>query len=325
MANGLFDNLGGNLEKFFLGDEPRIAREQKMEAANLEIKKQGLAEKRFSQQEVDRLFELVKSPNLTPQAREVIGQKLSQHPQFADISAQIRQARVIQAKQEAQGVMPKLFDALQTGKLRLSDAPGTLRGIGQKLQGSIDAPVNLFKYVNSPKVRPTEQTPVQKDFDKDIRILNDTHLSGPNKGAIKANQTQLDAAKDRLRQSGQLREVPADTDVDFSEALKGSKKVKVKGAKFDKAFGEEAYNEMLKQVEEDALADGVTEESAVASFNAWWDRKAQEEDPGGFGAFIIPRSEFKSATIQTDIDKSRDNDITALSNEELRKIVEGGK
>jgi hypothetical protein len=93
MANGLFDNLGSGLEKFFLGDEPRLAREKEQETARLLERKQKLAEDRFLAEQstaqrgvgnaqFERLQKLIKDADLTPQAREDIGRRLSQSPQL---------------------------------------------------------------------------------------------------------------------------------------------------------------------------------------------------------------------------------------------------
>lgn len=160
--------------------------------------------------------------------------------------------------------------------------------------------------------RPFEQTEASKALDKDVKVLTDTDT----KGKLKANETQKKAARNRLRQNPNLRDVTPGTG-EYSENLKGKPKEKV--GFFDKAFGKEAYGIALQEIKDEALARGITEISAEADFNAWWDEKAAQGAEGqpGFGKFVVPRSEFQEV-------KKQELDVKNLKDEELDAIIKGG-
>ena len=142
--------------------------------------------------------------------------------------------------------------------------------------------------------RPTEQTPEQKDLDRDIKILTSVHLSGPDKAELKATTAQRKLARDRMRQNPAKVDLPEGAlDDQFEENVKNKPKVKVKGAKFDKAFGKEAYEQTLQDAQDAGLAAGITEESVKIAFDKWWDEQVALEDPKGFGKRMIPREEFE--------------------------------
>ncbi len=122
-----------------------------------------------------------------------------------------------------------------------------------------------------PKViSPFEQTKAERARNRDTKTLADPKISPVRKKA----------ATRRLRNNPTLAEI--ETGQDFSEFLKGKKKVKVKGKTFDKAFGESAYNKALQEAKDSNLAQGISEESVEADFNRWWDEQAAQADPKGF-------------------------------------------
>lgn len=139
----------------------------------------------------------------------------------------------------------------------------------------------------SSTTRPTGQSAESKDFDRDIKVLNDADT----KGVRKANKSQVDAAKQRLRQNPNLRDIPPGEDIDFTSTLKGLPKEKV--GKIDKAFGKAAYDKAIEKIEAKALAGGITEESLIENFNKWWDAQAADPDPKGFGKSVVARSTFQ--------------------------------
>jgi len=145
--------------------------------------------------------------------------------------------------------------------------------------------------------RPTEQTTAEKDFDRNVKVLTDRHLSGPRKGQLKANEAQVESARRKLRLNPNAQDIqPGSLDDQFEAELKGKPKTSVKGATFDKAFGKAAYDLTLRELKDAALSQGATEASVEADFNRWWDEQAAAPDPEGFGEFVIPRSEFQKQT-----------------------------
>ena len=141
-------------------------------------------------------------------------------------------------------------------------------------------------------VQPFEQTKPEKARNRDIKILTDKD----KEGVVKATDVQKFSARRRLRRNPSIQDrVPGVKD--YTDLLKDTDKpkVKVKGAIFDKAFGEEAYKLALAEAMDQGLAEGATEASVEADFNAWWDKTAAAGSTGqpGFGVFVIPRSEFQ--------------------------------
>jgi hypothetical protein len=111
----------------------------------------------------------------------------------------------------------------------------------------------------------------------------------------KSSRAAVQNARARLKKNPTLVDVPVDAEVDYASFLNKKLKRKVKGgAAFDKAFGEEAFTALMKQVEEDALTDGVTPESAKANVEAWWDRQVAAEK-GDKRIEFIARDKFKKA------------------------------
>jgi len=147
-------------------------------------------------------------------------------------------------------------------------------------------------------IQPFEQTKPEKARNRDIKILTDKD----KQGVVKATDVQKNSARRRLRKNPSIQDVlPGKTD--YSDNLTDKPKVKVKGATFDKAFGEEAYKLALKEAMDEGLAEGATEASVEADFNAWWDKTAAAGSKGqpGFGVFVIPRSEFQDLPQRQDL------------------------
>ena len=139
--------------------------------------------------------------------------------------------------------------------------------------------------------RPTAQTKEEKDFDRDIKILNDAHASGTKKGELKANRVQRQKALDRLKKQNLPDRPQGETG--YLKNLEGKERVVVDTTGFnDKAFGEKAYNAALKEAKNDGLAKGFNEASVEADFNAWWDKQVEKEKGERFVEFV-PRSEFQ--------------------------------
>ncbi len=150
------------------------------------------------------------------------------------------------------------------------------------------------------EIRPTEQTKEGKDFDRDIKILNDVHASGGKKGELKANRVQRKKARDRLKKQN-LPDRPQG-EIGYLKNLEGKDRVVVDTAGFnDKAFGEKAYNAALKEAKNEGLAKGFNEASVEADFNAWWDKQVEKEKGERFVEFV-PRSEFQDVETAEQID-----------------------
>ena len=134
---------------------------------------------------------------------------------------------------------------------------------------------------------PFQQTKAETARNRDIRILTNRGA----KGNLKAPKIQQKAARRRLRQNPSLQDIVSGQ-ADYTENLKGKPKVKI--GIFDKAFGEEAYNQALQEVKDIGLTEGAIEASVEADFNAWWDRQATEERTRGDRFFeFVPRENFK--------------------------------
>jgi hypothetical protein len=153
-----------------------------------------------------------------------------------------------------------------------------------------------------------EQTGSEKARNRDSGFLT----KKDSKGNLIASPAQRNSARRRLRANPSLQDiVPGQTD--YSDNLKGKPKVK-KGI-FDKAFGEEAYKQALQDAKDQGLAAGATESSIEADFNSWWDRQVAKEKGDTFVEFV-PRSEFQDITAEEEVGN--------LSDEELKRIAEGG-
>lgn len=164
-------------------------------------------------------------------------------------------------------------------------------------------------------LQPFEQTKPEKALDRDVKILTATD----KEGVIKANQTQRNAARRRLRKNPSLQEIEQGQ-TDYMPLLdkKLREKFSTTGARLkpkDKRFGKKAYDDALIKVKDQALAQGVTEASAVADFNAWWDRQVAAEAGQTFQKFQA-RTEFGALTVE--------EEISGSSDEDLKKIAAGG-
>ena len=163
----------------------------------------------------------------------------------------------------------------------------------------------------APALPAFEQTEPEKARNRDIGILT----KKDSKGNLIASPVQRKSARRRLRANPSIQDiVPGQTD--YSDNLKG--KPKVKTGIFDKAFGEEAYKQALQDAKDEGLAAGATESSVEADFNSWWDKNAAAGSKGqpGFGRRLVPRSEFQDITAE--------EEVGSLSDEELKRIAEGG-
>ncbi len=153
-----------------------------------------------------------------------------------------------------------------------------------------------------------EQTKPEKALDRDIKILANENATDAQKASAR-RRMELNPAKQTLS--------PGALDDQFETEIEGKPRVIVDRAGFnDKAFGEEAYNQLLKEVKTAAKADGFTEESVEAELNRWWDGKVAEEAGESFVKYV-PRSEFKGRPQETQTQK----DIKEL--EELRRKRDG--
>ena len=139
--------------------------------------------------------------------------------------------------------------------------------------------------------QPDEFTPGQKQRDKLIKVADsDKSEQGlARKEAIKKMSTLPREDLFDLSDSDST-----NVDTKFRSTMKtlGNLKIKVPGAKFDKMFGEEAFNQGLKNLIEEGLSQGTSSESVEAEFLKWWDFEAAKKDPAGFGREFQLRSEF---------------------------------
>ena len=136
--------------------------------------------------------------------------------------------------------------------------------------------------------QPFEQTEPEKARNRDTKILTDRHKTGPNKGQLIAGPIQQKSARRRLRANPSIGDIQSGQ-IDYTEVLKG--KPRVKAGTLDKAFGEEAYNQALQEIKDEALAQGATESSVENDFNIWWDKQVEKEKGETFTEFV-PRQDF---------------------------------
>lgn len=139
--------------------------------------------------------------------------------------------------------------------------------------------------------QPFEQTKPEKARNRDIKILTETDKAG----AIKATEVQKSSARRRLRKNPSIGEVPPGQ-TDYTPLLdkKLREKFDTKGFRLkpkDTRFGKKAYDDALVKAKDAALAQGATEASAEADFNAWWDQQVEAEAGQTFQKFQA-RSEF---------------------------------
>lgn len=79
----------------------------------------------------------------------------------------------------------------------------------------------------------------------------------------------------------------------FPKLVKGRKKVVRREGMFgDKVYGEDAYNEALKDVKAEASRLGIDEQEAVQMFDQWWDEQVGKERGQKFQKFG-DREEFQ--------------------------------
>ena len=123
------------------------------------------------------------------------------------------------------------------------------------------------------EIGPTDQTKLEKNLARDVKILQNEKITS----AVKR------AAKRRIRANEIAPNITPDTE-DYSEFLDKSLREKFKpgpGFKFgkstDKRFGKKAYISGLKKAKDNFLAQGINEASVEADFNNWWDSKVAEE------------------------------------------------
>ena len=178
------------------------------------------------------------------------------------------------------GLNTALDEAMVSGQL------GKIFGNGSTLSPEEKAKAERIKAGLSPRATaPGKRTGVS-DFNRDVKLIQNP----------KATEAQKSAAKNRLKTNPNLQTAEGG---DFSSFLKGKKKQKVAGAKFDKAFAEEAFNEALQEAKDAGLSEGFSEESIEQDFTRWWDEEAAKEGEGqkGFGKLVLPRTEFKASSI----------------------------
>ena len=184
------------------------------------------------------------------------------------------------------GIKRQLQEAIIGQKINQALNPSLLDPSQQKEAAEVKAGLRP----RAPATAGTEpggQSKNEKNLARDIKILTDKSKDG----SFKVNERLRTLAKKRIKANPLKVKIG---ESDFDDEIKGKPKIKVKGKKFDRAFGKEAYDETLKEAVQEAEDIGISEEAATEGFNQWWDRRAAEKDPKGFGKAFIERSEFET-------------------------------
>lgn len=161
---------------------------------------------------------------------------------------------------------------------------------------------------------PTKQ---QTQRDRDLAVL-----ANPKKSDF-----QKAEARKRLDKDPSQPRNPVPTGGTYDEFLKKADENATAAGrpiKEGKLFGKKAYTATLKIVEDEARAQGLDPTGVKVDFDRWWDARVnKEQGPEGFGTkgalttnTLVRRSKFQKVSVE--------DELKNLSDEELKKIIEGG-
>ena len=141
-------------------------------------------------------------------------------------------------------------------------------------------------FVSPPSTKDPEKIRLanQKKVDKAIETLEDVTLS-----PVQRERARITLRNKKINTDAR----EATPGRDFTPEIRGKiREVVDRTGKNDKAFSEKAFNETLKEIKDEALSEGFTEDSVEKDFIRWWDEQVAKEAGQTFIKFN-PRSKFQ--------------------------------